>query len=944
MVMESLRIARAEAHGAPSGIRRGSRRGVVAVALAALIAAAAGPVAAKAAAARTAPRAAVARKVAAPSPKSVMPCSPPRPAFSGGTGAFHSDHFKSDYVTAPTLGAADIPNANFMNVYLWPDPNSETWNAHTGGLGAPSTTTIDNNTQTLVCSSYFDLLTQYNINPPSFSGDEITTQGCVSNALADAAAHNGVISWTGMGLFAWCIQLSNPDANTDQVNIFLSPDLKASAFLKDGKDMCSQNVGGYHGGVQGFPSWTVVATNPACNSGADKVLKVESHEMVEMISDPAGFGWKHDSGLDFNNTYANGELGDICSSVGEFSAPATGFSTPTGAPLLAAPYWSDQDAKCEPQYIMNDTIVPMFSTPPFSFPGTLVVPVNQSGGYINALELEVATGSEDLSGNSSFDVTIDTKKGNHYDTGTVNEGTQWGSNTLHAVLLDYLPGISVSDIMSITITETGETWDVAGVSLQANVAPSPPPCAGEGPSIDNPAFQRMQGGSPQDYATPVTVPAVDSNLKVTHLTLQVTTGNDDLDGGRKPNQNFDVVVHLSTGRTVFFPDVNRSAEWPNGSKSSQIDLLQMNSLPPSTVAGEISSVDILTNFPGGISGENWDITDVSVGIGIGCARATAPPTLQDITLLNLNPNNPLPDGHTGLCRETANVNGCGDNSAPPLTIPAVPPAQASDIVTDFTLTITTGQDDLRCCDAPGNNANAVIGTSGGTLTFPNVSDSLHFDNGVQFVTPLSSQVPDPGSASHLTLGQLQTLDIQTAFGGFQPDNWDIQSVRLDAVVAVGGCCGPVHHAPTSLARTARASTATRAVTSIATVATATAATAASTPGAPVLTPPLAATPVPHWVVKASPNQGSVDNRLEGVSCVTPTDCVAVGSDGSGGAKAALIETWDGSAWTIATTPSLSAPYSDLTGVSCVSASACLAVGFVAAGGSEGGSFQPLAES
>src|SRR5712691_13474448 len=48
-------------------------------------------------------------------PKSLMPCSPPRPTFSGGTGAFHSDHFLSDYVTAPTLDAADVPNANFTN-------------------------------------------------------------------------------------------------------------------------------------------------------------------------------------------------------------------------------------------------------------------------------------------------------------------------------------------------------------------------------------------------------------------------------------------------------------------------------------------------------------------------------------------------------------------------------------------------------------------------------------------------------------------------------------------------------------------------------------------------------------------------------------------------------------------------------------------------------------
>jgi hypothetical protein len=156
-------------------------------------------------------------------PSVLMPCSPPRPMFNGGTGAFHSDHFLSDYVTAPTFGAADVPNANFTNVYLWPDPRVETWDAHTGPLGAPPMALIDLNTHRLVCSSYFDLLTQYNINPPSFSGDENTVSTCVNGALADAAAHKGVISWRGMGTFAKCIHDMNPNNRSDQINIFLSP-------------------------------------------------------------------------------------------------------------------------------------------------------------------------------------------------------------------------------------------------------------------------------------------------------------------------------------------------------------------------------------------------------------------------------------------------------------------------------------------------------------------------------------------------------------------------------------------------------------------------------------------------------------------------------------------------------------------------------------------------
>jgi hypothetical protein len=257
----------------------------------------------------------------------------------------------------------------------------------------------------------------------------------------------------------------------------------------------------------------------------------------------------------------------------------------------------------------------------------------------------------------------------------------------------------------------------------------------------------------------------------------------------------------------------------------------------------------------------------------------------------------------------------------------VPPSDASDIVTNFQMTIKTGQDDLGCCDAPGNNANVVIKSSNAKnpLTFNNVNESQHFDNEVTFSFPLFD-LPDPASAGHLTLGQLKSLDIQTNFGGFQPDNWDVRSVLLTATVAVGSCCQAVQNVapPRALAASpARAGARSRTLPLVA---------------------PQVSTPAAHWVVKPSPNEGSVDNKLSSVSCVTPTNCVAVGADGSEGGSTALIETWNGAAWSIATTPSLGSPFSMLTGVSCSSANSCLAVGLVAAGGAERGTFQPLAES
>jgi len=64
--------------------------------------------------------------------------------------------------------------------------------------------------------------------------------------------------------------------------------------------------------------------------------------------------------------------------------------------------------------------------------------------------------------------------------------------------------------------------------------------------------------------------------------------------------------------------------------------------------------------------------------------------------------------------------------------------------------------------------------------------------------------------------------------------------------------------------------------------------------------------------------------LNGVSCVSETDCVAVGASNAG----TLAERWNGEDWTIQATPNPSGSAgSGFTGVACTSASFCVAVGF-----------------
>ena len=80
-----------------------------------------------------------------------------------------------------------------------------------------------------------------------------------------------------------------------------------------------------------------------------------------------------------------------------------------------------------------------------------------------------------------------------------------------------------------------------------------------------------------------------------------------------------------------------------------------------------------------------------------------------------------------------------------------------------------------------------------------------------------------------------------------------------------------------------------------------------------------------WAIQNAPNpSGSSSNQLAGVSCVTTTDCTAVGSSFGAFDVLPLIERWNGSVWAIQTEPTVSG--GQLNGVSCTSPTACIAVG------------------
>ena len=96
-----------------------------------------------------------------------------------------------------------------------------------------------------------------------------------------------------------------------------------------------------------------------------------------------------------------------------------------------------------------------------------------------------------------------------------------------------------------------------------------------------------------------------------------------------------------------------------------------------------------------------------------------------------------------------------------------------------------------------------------------------------------------------------------------------------------------------------------------------------------------------WTAQSTPvPPGSDESSLYGVSCSSPNACTAVGAlTTATGASLTLAERWDGSGWTVQ--PTLNPPgvlSSALTAVSCPASGACTAVGY-----SNGSTLDPFAE-
>jgi hypothetical protein len=77
-----------------------------------------------------------------------------------------------------------------------------------------------------------------------------------------------------------------------------------------------------------------------------------------------------------------------------------------------------------------------------------------------------------------------------------------------------------------------------------------------------------------------------------------------------------------------------------------------------------------------------------------------------------------------------------------------------------------------------------------------------------------------------------------------------------------------------------------------------------------------------WSIVPTPAEGRAHSELGGVSCISASFCVAVGSTD----RDAMVEVWNGSGWKLARTPFVARQGSPLFGISCASRNSCMAVG------------------
>jgi len=403
--------------------------------------------------------------------------------------------FAIPYVVAE--GQQVVTNGKFTNVYVYkPRFAGESWDEHLQATRPNgdkfSRAAIDAFTDTLMApgaTSYFDFIHQYwGVNQPQFFGSGFATDSCVLAALRDAQEindHDYLLQWDTVRSLANC-HASGLDPSPQIVLIF-SPQIRIATIpnppVGTTGDMCTtSDERAWHAWGLNTPNFIALPTAANCAPTFDQLTTHFSHEIVETLTDPAGFGF---GGVPTDPTNpGENEIGDKCEKTSSISLGV----------YQVTQYWSEKDRACEPRALpslppnaerdwLEASGIPLKRFTGDSHDLSVKVYPQDVGHQASSLRMIISTGNDDLRGNGdNCDITIDLADGRTISLPNVNQGQTWSSWSIHSFGVP-LPagGLKGGDITSIKLhtvrggfdlLKSPDNWNVQRVQLKATLGPT----------------------------------------------------------------------------------------------------------------------------------------------------------------------------------------------------------------------------------------------------------------------------------------------------------------------------------------------------------------------------------------------------------------------------------------------------------------------------------------
>jgi hypothetical protein len=357
---------------------------------------------------------------------------------------------------------------------------------------------------------------------------------------------------------------------------------------------------------------------------------------------------------------------------------------------------------------------------------------------VRRLIFTVKTGEDDLrGGDDNLNVIVNFRSASQQMLPNVNKAQSWGNNTSHTFDITLRLPVTIDEIVSIEFRTTfkggsgGDNWNMDSVSVRA---------MGDGIDkiVARYGFMRFTGEN-KSLSIPITITEPAEPGQASKLELTIVTGGDDLRGN---TNNLDVTIGFITGYSQTATNINESRNWANGSTHTATILLDHPVDPSNIVVIDLNPQ--LWQRTGLVQDvDNWDMASISVrAIGNGVDKIIA---------------------RHGFFRFK--------NDKDSLRILITRPESGK--AGKLGLIIKTGGDDLRGDD---DNLNVTIHfRGGGTYLAQNVNGGKAWQNG-SLHNPVIT-LPSPVDPSDIV-----RVDLQTTFtGGMSGDNWDMESVFIEAV-------------------------------------------------------------------------------------------------------------------------------------------------------------------